>query len=130
MLFMSKKDQYVLALERLCKEHGGPDAVAFVIHSSADNLKQILNSTPLPSGNPRGVGPGIRKKLSAAFPSWLEPPPGQIETKILTGHTPSATELALLFDMIPAADLLRRVAAYSAASKAIIDVLQQQPPTR
>ena len=129
MLAMTEKDPFVEALVKLCEAQGGPEIVAAVIRSSAENLKQILNGTPLPSGNPRGVGPGIRKKLNAAFPNWLAMPGIQTETPTPIGHTPSATELALLFDMIPPTDLLRRAAAYSAASKAIIDVLQQTKAT-
>ena len=121
---MTKNDPFIEALRRLCNAQGGAEFVAAAIHSSADNLKQILSATALPSGNLRGVGPNLRKKLNAAFPNWLNQPEG-IERPAVTGLTPSATELALLFDMIPAGDLLRRVAAYNAASKAILDVLQR-----
>lgn len=41
--------------------------------------------------------------------------------------SPSAMELALLFDEIPATDRVRRARAYSAASSAILDVLQEKP---
>lgn len=41
--------------------------------------------------------------------------------------TTAAMELAFLFDMIPESDRLRRASAHSAATKAILDVLQ--PPS-
>lgn len=41
----------------------------------------------------------------------------------------TAMELALLYDLIPVADRLRRVKAYNAATKAILDVLEAQPST-
>ena len=121
---MAEIDQFVAALRRLCLEQGGPEVVAGAIRSSVENLKQILAGTPLPSGNPRGVGPGIRKKLTSKFPNWLVLPESQIEKPIPARLTPFATDLALLFDMIPASELIRRAAAYGAASKAIIDVLK------
>lgn len=40
--------------------------------------------------------------------------------------SPSAMELALLYDEIPATDRIRRARAYSAASAAILDVLQEK----
>jgi hypothetical protein len=38
--------------------------------------------------------------------------------------TPTAMELAFLFDLIPVADRIRRTQAYNAASKAILDTLE------
>lgn len=69
---MSPTDIYVAALERLCAQTlGGVEQVAARAQVSPANLKQILAGTKLPSGNRRGVGPGLRDKLTAAFPAWL-----------------------------------------------------------
>lgn len=65
-------DPYVKALRELCVKAGGPKAVADKARISADNLSQILAGTKLPSGNARGVGPGLRASLSKAFPQWLD----------------------------------------------------------
>lgn len=62
---------YVDALRRLCASNGGPEGVAQTAGLSAENLKQILRGVPLPSGNPRGVGPAVRKALSTHYPRWL-----------------------------------------------------------
>ncbi len=56
-------------LKRLCDLHG-VDVVAEKARVSADNLKQILVGTKLPSGQPRGVGPQVADKLEKAFPNW------------------------------------------------------------
>lgn len=40
----------------------------------------------------------------------------------------SGMEIALLYDLIPIADRVRRVKAYNAATKAILAVLEEQPP--
>lgn len=64
-------DPFVAALKSLCEREGGYKAVAERANLSAPNLWQIISGVKLPSGNPRGVGPGIRKALNAAFPGWL-----------------------------------------------------------
>jgi hypothetical protein len=45
-------------------------------------------------------------------------------SKTAAGLTTAATELALLYDLIPEADRVRRASAYSGASRAILDALQ------
>ncbi len=65
----------VQALIALCEKHGGHVTVAEKARVSPDNLWQIVNGTKLPSGNPRGVGPALRGKLTAAFPGWLSATP-------------------------------------------------------
>jgi hypothetical protein len=52
----------------------------------------------------------------------IETPPET--TKTAAGLTTAATELALLYDLIPETDRVRRATAYSEASRAILDVLQ------
>jgi hypothetical protein len=68
-------DQYVEALKRLCETHGGYNKVADAAGVNGQTLYQITAGVTLPSGNPRGVGPTLRKKLSAAFPLWLRENP-------------------------------------------------------
>lgn len=75
---MGNSDIYVDALRALCGAHGGPAGVARRTGLSAENIKQILKGVPLPSGNPRGVGPGLRKSLSEHFPNWLDKPTSQV----------------------------------------------------
>lgn len=67
---MSESDIYVEALRQLCAAHGGPEVVAERAGLSSENLKQILKGVLLPSGNPRGVGPGVRKALNESYPGW------------------------------------------------------------
>ena len=76
-----------------------------------------------------GAGPKRNESTSTApMPKAADAgePVAQAETTNIAGLTGSATELALLFDMIPSADRVRRALAYNAASKAILDVLE--PP--
>lgn len=69
---MTSDDLYVDALRRLVKAKGSPERVASAAGVSSENLKQIIRGTLLPSGNARGVGPSLRKKLDEAFPGWCE----------------------------------------------------------
>lgn len=68
---MEHKDPYVLALELLCEKQGGYKAVAQQARVNDQTIYQIVNGVKLPSGNPRGVGPQLRKKLAEAFPGWM-----------------------------------------------------------
>jgi len=68
---MNTLDPMVSALIALCKSEGGEKFVADKAKVSAENLSQIIKGVKLPSGNPRGVGPGLRAKISAAYPAWL-----------------------------------------------------------
>ena len=67
---MTPKEQLISALRRLCEEEGGAKGVALQIGASAANLSQILAGTQLPSGEPRGVGPTLQRKLERRFPGW------------------------------------------------------------
>lgn len=71
---MTPKEQLIERLRALCARSGGPVAVADAAGVSPENLQQILSGVKLPSGEPRGVGPTVAKKLQAAFPGWSEPP--------------------------------------------------------
>lgn len=70
---MQESDPFVQALASLCEREGGHAAVARLARVSKDNLWQILNGTKLPSGKPRGIGPTLRRKLTATYPAWLTP---------------------------------------------------------
>jgi hypothetical protein len=78
-------DPMVAALVALCKREGDYKDVADKSGISPGNLWQIINGTELPSGNPRGVGPKLRLKITAAYPDWLSP--------TLSAQIPNGTEL-------------------------------------
>lgn len=69
---MGTRDSLVEALRRLCDQEGGHSAVADAAGVSADNLWQILKGIKLPSGEPRGVGPRLARKLDEAYPGWAD----------------------------------------------------------
>lgn len=68
---MTSTDPFVSALQALCAREGGHDAVAKKIGANGQSLYQIVSERRLPSGNPKGVGPALRAKLTARFPDWL-----------------------------------------------------------
>lgn len=57
--------------------------------------------------------------------------PKQIDTPASVAGEASATamEIALLYDLIPVSDRIRRTKAYNSATSAILAVLEEQPPT-
>ena len=69
---MHNLDPLTSALTTLCNREG-IEFVAATAEVSAENLRQILKGTKLPSGEPRRVGPRLRGKLSKAYPHWLNP---------------------------------------------------------
>lgn len=67
------QDPYVSSLRRLCERtRGGIAMVAATIEANPQTIDQILKGVKLPSGNPRSIGPSLRKRLSAAYPDWLD----------------------------------------------------------
>lgn len=66
---MTPKEQLVEALKALCARHGR-EVVADAIGADEQSLYQIITGVKLPSGNSKGVGPTIQKKLSAVYPGW------------------------------------------------------------
>lgn len=44
--------------------------MASVIEANPQTIHQIISGVKLPSGNPRGVGPNLRKRLEEAYPGW------------------------------------------------------------
>ncbi|MFN4121291.1 helix-turn-helix transcriptional regulator [Acidovorax sp.] len=69
---MNTTDPFVLALQRLCDRVGGHDALAARIGANGQSIYQIVSQRKLPSGNPKGVGPNLRAKITQAFPDWLD----------------------------------------------------------
>jgi hypothetical protein len=68
-------DKFVLALTKLCEESGGYARVADAIGSSPATIDQIIKQVKLPSGNPKGVGPSLRRRLDVAYPGWSDVEP-------------------------------------------------------
>lgn len=65
-------DPAVAALIALCKRtKGGHKVVADTIEANDQSLYQIISGVKLPSGNRKGVGPELRKKLSEHYPGWM-----------------------------------------------------------
>lgn len=70
---MTPKQHLIAAFRALCDAEGGVDEVATTIRASAESLKQVYRGTALPkTGEPRGIGPSIQKKLEAHYPGWSE----------------------------------------------------------
>lgn len=69
---MSKApDPLVLAFRALADSQGGVRVIASKIKSNWQSLDQIYKGVMLPSGNPRGIGPQLREKLTQHYPEWL-----------------------------------------------------------
>ena len=64
---------------------------------------------------------------------WLLSEVGKMEPRSATNApselSPAAKEMAVLFDMIPVTDRIRRAQAFNAATMAIMQVLQSVPAT-
>lgn len=72
------EDPAVVALIALCAKEGGHKAVADEIGANDQTIYQITSGVLLPSGNARGVGPQLRRKLTARFPDWLATGEGEM----------------------------------------------------
>lgn len=83
---MTLEDQLKSALAKLCQQNGSVEAVADKAGVSADNLKQILAGTKLPSGQPRGIGPTVRRKLETAYPGWSLPGAESVKSDTGVAH--------------------------------------------
>lgn len=75
---MTPKEHLIAALKSLCEREGGHVVVADEIKANDQTLYQIVTGVKLPSGNPRGVGPELQKKLDARYPGWANLPPASI----------------------------------------------------
>lgn len=66
------REKLITSLRILCEQEGGEKAVAEAIGSSRKTIWQIINGTRLASGEPRGIGARMQKRLDAHFPGWHE----------------------------------------------------------
>lgn len=121
---MRERDFYVDALVALCAREGGPEFVAEKSRLSAANLQQILKGVKLDSGRPRGVGPEVRRKLTVAYPDWLQGPVEPVR-EAKSSYTTLAIELADYFDeVVPRSGRAIRALCFSAATDAIAGILR------
>lgn len=67
---MTPKQRLIEAFKALCEREGGHVNVADEIGANEQNLWQILAGIKLPSGEPRGVGPNLQRKLEERYPGW------------------------------------------------------------
>lgn len=137
---MNEVDPLVNALISLCEKEGGYKYVADKAKVSADNLWQIISGTKLPSGNPRGVGPGLRSKLTSAYPSWITGHAAATLpfTAAATGSTagptppadysPDALRLGKWFDKLPP-DNVKTAQVYQDCMQLIINALHDLEQT-
>jgi hypothetical protein len=72
--------------------------------------------------NPKWLATGEGNKLSVSYE--LQGEAGVYVKSPVDQASPSAMEIALLFDLIPATDRIRRIQAYNAATSAILRILQ------
>ena len=102
--------------------------IARVAARSVQNIGMIIN-------NAKGTDQKLGTKAHAAVADylkvsseWLLTGEGPMEPRSSvnapTELTPSAIEIAVLFDMIPLSDKIRRAQAFNAATTAIMQVLQ------
>lgn len=69
---MIPKDRLIIALAELCRRQGGHVQVADRIGVNDQTLYQIVAGIKLPSGQPRGVGPRVQRRLEEHFPGWAD----------------------------------------------------------
>lgn len=73
--YPASDDPLVQALQRLLQRAGGHVAVGDAAGINDQSLYQIATvRADSKTGQPKGVGPSIRKRLSAAYPDWLDTP--------------------------------------------------------
>ncbi len=90
---------------------------------SANNLKAAAYF----GVNPQWLADGTGDRLPKNYTITAEP--GEYKRLANEPASPTAMEIALLFDMIPSSDRVRRTLAYNAATSAILSILQQKPAT-
>ena len=67
---MTPRQQLIESLRLLCEREGGRTQVAAAIGSSEQTIWQIIAGIKLPSGEPRGVGASLQKRLDKRYPGW------------------------------------------------------------
>jgi len=76
-------DKFAKALRKLCETHGGHVKIALQIEANPQTIHQIISGVKLPSGNPRGVGPNLRKRLDEHYPGWSDiEAPGDVFSEV------------------------------------------------
>lgn len=101
-------DASVEALRRLIDSTpGGHKAVALKAGLNPASVDQVYKGVRLPSGNPKGVGPEMRRKLDASFPGWL----------VVTSESPNevAATLTVQHGVAPYSDF--RIAQYDTGGR-------------
>lgn len=107
--------------------------VARVAGTSVQNIGMVIN-------NAKGRDQKLRTSSHAAVADylrvrsdWLLTGQGEMELPrpedAPTELTPAAVELAVLFDLVPVSDRVRRAQAFNGASMAIMQLLQSAPAT-
>lgn len=121
---MTPKERLIQCVRSLCSQYG-VDTVAELAGVSAENLKQIVAGTLLPSGQPRGVGPTLQRKLDAAYVGWADAMAPALPRQATRGdavHSRLAMALADRLDSIQDPD--RLAAAYTAAASVIAQAIR------
>lgn len=118
---MTPKEHLIERLRALCGPGDGYQAIALEIDASAEGLKQILAGTKLPSGQPRGVGPELQRKLEARYPGWAKDP--AVASNAPAAFSPQALSLAAALDSIQ--DPRAHAAAYLAALELVTPAVRQ-----
>lgn len=106
-------DPLVEALKRLLEREGGHVAVGLRAGINDQSLYQIASGRPdSKTGSPKSVGPSIRKRLTARYPDWLDPPDqSNFASAINEPSTPSIAGLmARLGQLLQAATPATRAA--------------------
>lgn len=110
-----------------------PQAIGMVITSAGGKERSLSTENHTKAAKYLGVNPnwlatGAGEMFGADYKLVAEAGRYEIASVQRPNEpSPSAMELALLFDEIPASDRVRRARAYAAASAAILDVLQEKP---
>ncbi len=105
--------------------------VSRVADCSRQNIGMIIT-------NAKGVDQKLSSESHAAVAAYLKVSPDWLLNEVgemlqpgpsAPSHlSPSAIEIGVLFDMIPASDAVRRIQAFNAATTAIMQVLQASQP--
>lgn len=105
-------------LQALCDKAGGYKALAKAVGANDQSIYQIIAGVLLPSGRPKGVGPGLRDKLDARFPGW-DGPREDYASQFPDKPSEMAIKLAAAFDRIPATDPMKQAKTFAAAFRII-----------
>ena len=114
---MTPQARLIEALRALCKREGGHAQVADRIEANDQTIYQILAGVKLPSGEPRGVGPKLQRKLEAKFPGWSALADNAARPEI----SPPARRVAELLDRLGPPDSLPFLAAHQRLREVLDD---------